>query len=238
MKTKHFPHPAVTPLQALGRLSAFALGALSLLGFVHSTYAQSLKAPLAQTSNNLYAGLDVGAANTSNRATDTASRYAVLAAGTATVEQDRNKAAVRLYGGYRLNELADVELGYLQSGSYNSGVSGTKSGGTAYSGSETFKFSGFDYSLVLRPKVATGYNAVFLKVGGHSLTRKLDSAVPGVLTSNNSLSGSGLLYGLGYDLQNVWRGIDLRLAYTHYDRIGGESGSKGSLYSLGVVKRY
>jgi hypothetical protein len=215
-----------------------AMGVLGLCGVVSMAQAQSLKAPRAQVSNNLYAGLELGVVGVNDRSSDTASKYALLAGGSATVEQNRSKAAARLFGGYRFNEQAAFELGYVQSDDYTYTVRGTNSAGTAYSGAEKFKFSGFDYSLMLRPTLASGLNNLYVKLGLHNMTRKLDPSVPGVLTRGDSESGTGQLYGIGYDMLNVTQGVDLRLAFTHYDRVGGESGSRASLYSLGVVKRY
>ena len=226
-----------TPVTSLSAV-AWALGVVGLCSLVSTVNAQSLKAPRAQTSNNLYAGLELGVVGVNDRSSDAATKYAVLAGGSATVEQNRSKAAVRLFGGYRFNQQAAFELGYVQSDDYTYTVRGTNSAGTAYSGTEKFKFSGFDYSLVLRPTVASGMNNLFFKLGAHNMTRKLDSSVPGVLTRGDSESGNGTLYGIGYDMLNVSQGVDLRLAFTHYDRLGGEGGSRASLYSLGVVKRY
>ncbi len=214
------------------------LGAAGLLGWAGQATAQSLKAPAAVGKSPWYAGFDLGVAGVNDRSGETATQYALLAGGTATADQNRSKAAWRLYGGYRFNEQVGFELGYLHSDDFKYSIRGTKSSGTAYSGSETYSFSGFDYSLVLRPTVASGYNNLFFKWGIHHLTRKLDMSVPGVLTGSENLSGSGQLLGVGYEYPNLSPGVDLRLGFTHYDRVGSESGTRASLYSLGVVKRY
>ena len=219
-------------------VAAWVLGVVGLWGVVSPVAAQSLKAPRVQPYSRLYAGLDLGLAAVNDRSSDTASKYALLEGGTATAEQNRSKPALRVFGGYRFNQQLAFELGYVQSDDFTYTVRGTNSAGTAYSGTEKFKFSGFDYSLVMRPPVASGLNNLFFKLGVHSTTRKLDSVVPGVLTGGDSQSGAGPLYGFGYDMLNVTHGVDLRLSYTLYDRIGGEGSSRASLYSLGVVKRY
>jgi len=160
--------------------------------------------------------------------------------GTASSSQDTGTTVGRLFGGMNLNENFGAELGYVMSGSASATFSGVSRTSVAYSGNATQKTTGFDYSALVRPNVSTGYNGLFLRVGGHSLSTKVDvNIVAGGSSGVNSstTSGTGSLIGFGYD-GKINDKLDFRVAYTSYNSVAGISGNDTSLISFGLISKF
>ncbi len=56
-------------------------------------------------------------------------------------------------------------------------------------------------------------------------------------SANKSYSGTGTLYGVGYD-QKFNETTKIRYAAVKYSKVGGESDSGGTIYSIGLVKNF
>lgn len=156
--------------------------------------------------------------------------------GTATSTQDTGVGVGRFYGGYAFTENLGAEIGYVTSSKANATYSGVARNGVAYSGNATYEVSGFDYAAVIRPSKASGMNGLFFKLGGHSLSG--DSTVrvvtgAGSGAASSSVSGSGTLYGFGYE-SDISPKMAVRFAYTNYSKIAGVSGSDANIYTVGV----
>jgi len=145
--------------------------------------------------------------------------------GTANASQEKNVFSGRLFGGYKIIENIDVELGYFQSNSYSNdnGLSGS---GFAYSGNVGLKFSGF--------------NGAFLKLGGqHSKVTddSTDTVGTATGTASGSRTGNGYMIGLGYDF-NVANNVDIRAEYNHMDSLGGNSNIVADTILIGVIGKF
>jgi opacity protein-like surface antigen len=189
-------------------------------------------------ASRFYIGAEYGSATLKDRSGDLAAALVAAVGGTATASQDTSVSVTRLLGGYNVSPNLGIELGYMQSGTVNYRFSGVS--GSAYAGSANISISGMDYTVVLRPSSAPGLNGLFFKLGGHSLTQKLDVAVASgtaAVAGSSSTSGSGVLYGLGYDLK-LSSNLDVRFAYTGADKIAGISNSNINYLSIGLIGRF
>jgi hypothetical protein len=160
--------------------------------------------------------------------------------GAATATQDSTVSTFKILAGYRYTENLDLEAAYFQSGTASLNFNGVSRGAVAYTGSSSLKFSGFEYAANVRPSVASGWNDLYFRVGGHS--SKLDTNVSinanaVSASSNTSYSGTGTLYGVGYD-QKINETTKVRYSAVKYSKVGGESDSGGTVYSIGFVKDF
>lgn len=192
------------------------------------------------TPEKFYGGLEVGRATVSNQTGDVTSSLVSLLGGTATATQSSSVNDYRFFGGYKLNEIVELELGYLQSSRVGINYSGRSSGSVSYTGTAGVKFAGFDYSVLLRPAVSTGWNALFFRLGGHSLKSTVDSSltVSGTnISTKTKESGAGTLFGIGYDL-NIAKNADLRISVNRLNSLAGQSDANVTAYSVGVLARF
>ena len=191
------------------------------------------------STSKFYGGIDIASASIDNRAQETANTLVGLLGGSTTVTQTVRNGAFRVFGGYKIIENADVELGYLQTQNFNitaSGVTGAGFGSTAYSLNGSVKVSGIDYSVLFRPSISTGMNGLFVRVGGHRTTADVTASVSVAgtnVSANSKESGSGMLYGIGYDL-NINQTLDVRVGITQYQKIAGASNNDATIYSIGL----
>jgi hypothetical protein len=191
------------------------------------------------TASKFYAGVDLGSAKIENRAQAIADTFVNVLGGSSTVTQTVRNGALRLYGGYKAFENADFELGYLQSRDFDtsvSGVTGPSYSNTAYSVTGSVKVSGFDYSVLLRPDRSTGMNGFFLRLGGHSYKAEANTTVSigGTNASiNTKESGTGVMYGIGYDV-TVNETVDVRFGITQMKKMAGLSDNDATYFSVGV----
>jgi hypothetical protein len=160
--------------------------------------------------------------------------------GAATATQDSTVSTFKILGGYRHSENVDFELGYFQSSTINLNFNGVARNSVAYTGTETMKFSGIEYATNLHPSVASGWNDLYFRIGGHS--SKVETSVSVTANrvsagSGKSYSGSGTLYGIGYD-QKIDATLKVRYAAVKYAKVGGESDAGGTVYSIGLVKDF
>lgn len=194
----------------------------------------------SNTPEKFYGGLEVGRASVANETGPLTSALVSEVGGSASATQDSSINDYRIFGGYKLNENVNFELGYVQTSSLGLNFSGVSGGSSAYTGSATQKFSGFDYSVLLRPNVSTGWNNMFFRVGGHSLKGSVDVTINGgggSASVTDKFSGTGTLFGLGYDL-NVAKNVDVRVSVNRLNKIAGRSDSDATIYSLGVLTRF
>jgi hypothetical protein len=192
------------------------------------------------TPEKFYGGLEVGRATVSNQTGDVTSDLVSQLGGTATATQSSSVNDYRFFGGYKLNENVDLELGYLQTSRVGVNFSGRSSGSVSYTGTAGIKYSGFDYSVLLRPAVSSGMNNLFFRLGGHSLKSTVDSSftVSGTSYSTKTKeSGAGTLFGIGYDL-NVAKNADLRVSVNRLNSLAGQSDANVTVYSVGVLARF
>lgn len=186
-----------------------------------------------------YIGAEYGAIRFNNT-TSLASGLVAAVGGSASSVQDTGMGVGRFFGGLVINENISAELGYVLTGNANASFSGVSRTSVSYSGTATQKASGFDYSALIRPSVSTGLNGLFFRVGGHSMT--IDTSVTlltgtSVGVASGKTSGTGSLYGLGYDIE-LNNKSNIRLGYTAYNSVAGSSGSDVTAFTVGFVAKF
>ena len=159
--------------------------------------------------------------------------------GSAAVTQNTGIGVGRIFGGYKVTENFDVELGYFQTGDITQNIAGVARNSVAYTGSVKIETSGYDYSVLARSNISTGWNNAFLKIGGQHSEYKSTITLTGTSTASisNKVNGNGYLFGAGYDF-NVANNIDVRAQATRLMKIAGESDSKATIYSVGVLGKF
>ncbi len=187
-----------------------------------------------------YAGVELGYAQVEDQTQNTANSLVRTLGGSATVTQDSSIFDGRVFGGYKVIENIDLEIGYAQSGTVSQNASGRTSGGTAYTANADISYSGFDYSVLLRPSISTGLNNLYFRVGGTYLTQKTQvsaSAAGSSASATTNTSGSGYIVGLGYDIP-ISKSVDFRAAYNYLGNIAGVSDSKSNRFSVGILGKF
>ena len=186
-----------------------------------------------------YAGIDAGYTKVSDQTNTTATTLVSGVGGSAAVTQNTGIGVGRIFGGYKVTENFDVELGYFQTGDITQNIAGVARNSVAYTGSVKIETSGYDYSVLARPNISTGWNNAFLKIGGQHSEYKSTITLTGTSTASisNKVNGNGYLFRAGYDL-NVAKNIDVRAQATRFLKIAGESDSKATIYSVGVLGKF
>jgi opacity protein-like surface antigen len=157
-----------------------------------------------------------------------------------TVTQDLAIFDGIIFGGYKVTENISLEVGYAQSSSATTTASGRTGGSVAYTGSGEVSYSGFDFSVLLRPSMSTGFNNLFLRAGGTSLTQETSLSVSAGGTSasaTDSTSGMGYILGVGYDFP-INKTLDVRVAYNYLGNIAGESNNYANRFSIGLLGKF
>jgi hypothetical protein len=190
----------------------------------------------ANDNKKFYFGAEIGFTKVDNNAQAFANRLVATNGGSASVTQSSSVGTGRIFGGYTLNENVDLEVGYLQSGDIDYKFAGTTSGGS-YSGTSAVSVSGIDYSVLLRASKSSGFNNVFLRVGGTSYKTKVETTGVNVTGGNGSESGVGYVYGVGYDV-NVAKEMDVRFQINRLDKIAGVSGDTATVFSVGILGKF
>lgn len=198
-------------------------------------------AAVAQTAvGKAYWGLEVGSSKVENETGSLTSSLVSNLGGSASATEDSNMSAFKILGGYKYSENIDFEGAYFKSSDVNLTFAGTSRNGTSYAGNAAMSVSGFEGSVNLRPSVASGFNNAYLKAGVHSLTSdtslRLTSGSVSI-SNSSSQTGTGTLYGLGYD-HPIGDGNSLRIQCVKYRDVAGESGSGGTVVSFGFLKQF
>lgn len=209
---------------------------ISTLSLVSAAHSQSLKSKWT-------GGIDYGSAKVPNETTSVATGLVSVLGGSASATQSSSISNFRVYGGYDLDENIGFELGYNQTSSATlnfSGTAGSTYSNTAYTGSIGLKFTGFDYSGLFRPSIASGWNNLFFRVGMHNFESKVSGTVA-VSTSSvaysTTTSGSGPMYGFGYDTK-ISDDLDLRAQFIRLTKLAGMSGADSNMYMIGIRKSF
>lgn len=198
---------------------------------------------VAQSSTfkpGIYAGAELGYAQLKDQTQETANALVNAVGGRVTVTQDRGIYDGRVFGGYKVIENIDLELGYTQSGKATQTATGVSRTNVAYTANADVSYSGVDYSVLLRPSLSSGLNNLYFRVGGTYLTQKTDvsvSTVAAAAAQSTNTSGSGYLLGVGYDIP-VSKSVDIRAAYNYVGNIAGVSNNYSNRFSVGLLGKF
>ena len=199
--------------------------------FVVFVFLCFTKISFANDTNNSksYFGVDGGYAFVDLKAEETAQTLANLSGSTVTYQEDQAAVYLRFYYGFAISENFDLQAGYFNTSS----ISATYTIGSN-SASESYEASGFDASFKFRPSVDEG---IYGKLGVHysELTGNATITIGGTTydIASAKASGSGLMYGIGYDFGKNLDGSGWKVGYDFYDSIGGISGADFGLMYLG-----
>lgn len=212
------------------------------LVFIAALLANSLGSAQAQSNppESFYGGLEIGRSRVSDQTGELSRELEASLGGRATASHGSSINDYRIFSGYKLNENINFELGYLQTSNLGFNIAGVAGNATAYAGSSTVKFKGFDYSVLLRPNVSSGMNSLFLRLGGHSLSGAQAVNVTGAgrtVSAASKQSGTGLLFGVGYDI-GVAKNVDVRVSANRLNKIAGQSDGTAIVYSVGVLTQF
>jgi len=198
---------------------------------------------IAQSSTfkpGFYAGVELGYAKVEDQTQETANALVSSLGGSARVTQDSSVSDGRVFGGYKIIENIDFELGYAQSSTVSMTIAGVSRSNVSYTGSADISYSGADYSVLLRPSISTGLNNLYVRVGGTYLTQKQDVTVSTTGYSASSAlntSGTGYILGVGYDIP-VSKSVDIRAAYNYLGNIAGISNNYSNRFSIGILGKF
>jgi hypothetical protein len=183
----------------------------------------------------IYIGVDAGYAWADTKAPQTAQYLANLTGYTTTYTYDKAAPVGRIFVGYTINENIALEGGYFGTADYTNNYAQAR--GTA---SENFSASGFDYSVLLRPTIESGFNNFFARIGGQYSEISSAGSVVYVgttyslaATGTANAKGSGVIFGLGYDFA-LDKNIGGRVGYTRMNSLGGVSGADADVLTVGV----
>ena len=163
-----------------------------------------------------YGFLDVGAPDTAQTMTN-------IAGTTVSHDADEEAWVGRLFGDFEIIDSLYFDAGYFVTGEIDAKY--TKSG---VSTTEAYSANGFDLSLMFKEDEKAGF---FLKAGAHlsELDGEANIVINGtVYDSKAADSGTGFLFGAGYDFAN-----NSRIGYTYYSDLGGLSKADLAYFYLG-----
>lgn len=211
-----------------------------LVAALLSVAATGAMAQSATFKPGFYAGVELGYAQLKDQTQETANTLVNSVGGRVTVTQDSGIFDGRLFGGYKVIENIDLELGFTQSATVSQTASGVSRTNVAYTANNDVSYSGVDYSVLLRPSLSTGFNNLYFRVGGTYLTQKSQiSASAGGASASQTIntSGSGYLLGVGYDIP-VSKSVDIRAAYNYVGNIAGVSNNYSNRFSVGLLGKF
>jgi Outer membrane protein beta-barrel domain len=211
---------------------SLAIATLAILSTGAFAQSNSFKA-------GFYGGVDAGYTKVSDETHSTASALVSAVGGSAAVTQNTGVGTGRIFAGYKATENFDFELGYFKAGNITQNIAGVAGNSVAYTGNVTIKTTGYDYSVLARPSISSGWNNAFLRVGGQHSEYKGSITLTGTSTASISskVNGNGYLFGAGYDF-NVANNIDVRAQATRLMKIAGESDSNATVYQIGVIGKF
>lgn len=196
---------------------------LLVAGFMAVGWAQ---AQAQSSQSNMMSGFMVGAEGAYVWASEIGDDNLDYYFGT-PVEEKRHAAGYRVFVGYQFDPNVSLELGYFGTDNLRKtwSISGT-----------LFGISGKVHGWELTPvfKLTQGVPGLFFKAGVTYSTAENNIEVGQTsVASIDDDRGTGYLLGLGYEY-SFTSNLAARIAYTRYERLGGESGNKLNLISAGL----
>jgi hypothetical protein len=185
-----------------------------------------------------YGGVEFGGAMLSNETEKLAKTTMQANGGSAIAIQDATAQTFRIFGGYKVNENIDLELGYFEAPDRPTRITGRSAASTDFMSSGYERSRGLDYSAVIRPNVTSGYNNLFARIGITEYDRRTTMAASGsTYLANSHISGTGRFFGVGYDAP-LDSNVSLRLSVNWLSRIAGNVDGSATVYSIGLINRF
>jgi OmpA-like transmembrane domain len=185
-----------------------------------------------------YGGAELGGAMLSNETGKLASTTMQANGGAAIATQDSIAHVFRIFGGYKVNENIDLEVGYFEAPKRHTRITGRSAASADFISSGYEQSKGIDYSAVIRPNVSSGYNNLFVRIGITEYDSSTTMFASGsTYLANSHLSGTGRFLGAGYDAP-LDSNMSLRLSVNRLSRISGNVDGSATVYSIGVINRF
>ena len=183
--------------------------------------------------SDVYVGVDLGFAQADMKAEQTAARLATLSGSTVTYVYDEAVGYLRGYVGFPINENFGLESGYFNTGSLDATY--TIGGASA---TESYDADGFDLTAVVW---ADDYNkgGIYGRGGLHfsELSGAASITIGGTTynIASQSASGTGTVFGGGYELEKSADGTAIRVGIDFYSSIGGLDDADFTLFYAGFM---
>jgi hypothetical protein len=188
--------------------------------------------------DKFYAGAELGIPISSNQESLAAQGLISSLGGSASASESGMVLSGRIFGGYKMLENMDIEIGGFQSTESSLQFNGTSARlGGSYSGNAHANAYGVNVATLLRPTIASGWHPVFFRLGGHWARLESTSTITGIRSTTTISSGSGMLYGFGYD-GTINKNTDWRVQVTRSQRLAGNAGNNTSIVSFGIMKKF
>ena len=183
--------------------------------------------------SDVYVGVDGGFTQVDLKAEQTASRLATLSGSTVTYVYDKAAGYLRGYVGFPVNENIGIEGGYFNTGSLDATY--TISGASA---TESYDANGFDLTAVIRgDDIKKG--GIYGRAGLHfsELNGAATITIGGTTynIASMSASGTGTVFGGGYELEKSADGTGIRVGVDFYTSVGGLDDADFSLFYVGFM---
>ena len=183
--------------------------------------------------SDVYVGVDVGFAQADLKAEQTASRLATLSGSTVTYVYDEAVGYLRGYVGFPINENIGLEGGYFNTGSLDATYTITGASAT-----ESYDADGFDLTAVIRGDDFKK-GGIYGRAGLHfsELNGAASITIGGTAynIASQSASGTGTVFGGGYELEKSGDGTGIRVGVDFYSSIGGLDDADFTLFYAGFM---
>lgn len=147
----------------------------------------------------------------------------------------------KIYGGYKLLNYMDIEMGYTRNDNWNptNDYKNYSTGATVKSQRQVHAQALYA-SLSFRPIPEGRGHGLYFKLGGHASELRVSKKITGTAPNLNTLAagdnlpydgethGYGTLYGVGFDFKTVRYGA-VRLEWSHFNKLGGTPFGKSSI---------
>ena len=180
-----------------------------------------------------YVGVDLGFAQADMKAEQTASRLATLSGSTVTYIYDEAVGYLRGYIGLPINEMFGLEGGYFNTGSLDATYTITGASAT-----ESYDADGFDLTAIIRGNDFKK-GGIYGRAGLHfsELSGAASITIGGTTynIASQSASGTGTVFGGGYELEKSADGTAIRVGIDFYSTIGGLDDADFTLFYAGFM---
>lgn len=184
-----------------------------------------------------YVGAELGIPFGSDQAGYLSQMLVSRLGGSASVADSNVVALGRLFGGYKVLENLDIEVGAYQTGKSSLQFTGAvNTFPFRYSGVARNSADGINYTVLFRPNLVSGWNRAFFRLGGH-WSRLETTTIIRTFSATTKDSGSGLVYGVGYD-GVINETMNWRLQMTRTNNVAGKSGFNTYVMSIGILKSF
>lgn len=140
----------------------------------------------------------------------------------------------RIFGGYAFDQNLAAEIGLLGTSNFTQNY--------GY-GNNTDGVSGIDFSGIIHPNlfnlnVNSAINGLYARLGFHYTNESFSSNAFGYEFANGSSSGTGLMYGIGYEFPAIARNLTARVEYIGYSSVGGIGGDSMDTFNVGICYHF